>query len=223
MRTNLYTRIGLMFVLSAGLANVSRAELVRFLFDFRAGTTTSIGSGFYQFDEITPSTNASFASLTNFSWAFDVPSLGLSLASVRGDLPSSDSLVTEGITLSGSPGSRSLRFFDSVLINIFHTDVSEPFPTGINFRDGQNIAEYFNPTLVGTGTFSAVEVPIPEPSIAVWGGVAALAYSFKRRKRLCDGKVIVRRFLKVQLSPHTAQQTSAAPFQLRETVPSLAE
>lgn len=139
--------------------------MVKFEFDFKDAGGASIGAGYYQFDDIAPSVKASFSSLTNFSWQFDVPGLGLLLSSAMGDIPSSDSLVEEGILLSGSPGLRTLTFYDDHLTNILHRDISEPFPVGIQFNDA-NLAEveYINNTSSGPwpgGTYIATEVPEP--------------------------------------------------------------
>lgn len=165
----------------------ARAGLIRFSFDFRDGSGASVGTGFYQFDEILPDTMRTFTSLTNFSWEFDLPSLGLFLSSANGDIPSNDPGDEEGIVLTGPEGSRTLQFFDTFAVNILHRDVSQPFPTGVNFPEYSNVAQYHNPGLVDAGTFIATETqvpPVPEPASILMlstGLLGLLVHGWRRR------------------------------------------
>ena len=195
-----FTRLeapGMRFVTSLCLAlgiflsTPVNAGIVSFDFDFKDGSGTSIGTGFYTFDDIAPAVKAPFTSLTNFSWGFEILPLGLSLSSVAGDIPSSDfALDVEGILLTGVVGSRTLTFFDDDAVNILHRDVSRAFPSGVNFPDtAPTVAQYYNEGgLILSGSFIARERSasvVPEPaSLALFGlGCSGLLLYFGRRKR----------------------------------------
>lgn len=153
-----------LFVVSAFLlSSAPTANAITFDFEFKDATGGVVGSGFYSFDEVAPDTKRSFASLTSFSWGFEITDFGgISVSSAAGDVPSTDSLVNEGIILTGAPGSRTLTFFDDVAEFIFHSDVSGPFPTGVEFRDSDPaFARYLQNGNVGEGTFTAVERAVP--------------------------------------------------------------
>ncbi|MBV7256541.1 VPLPA-CTERM sorting domain-containing protein [Pacificimonas sp. WHA3] len=166
--------------LSLLMASAS-ANAVIFDFEFLDADGVMAGSGYYEFDDIDPSNKASFASLTGFSWEFNIAGFGLFLSSANGDVPSTDSLVSEGIQLSGAVGSRTLTFFDDGALNILHQDISRSFPTGIQFNDANlSQAEYFDENgLIESGTFTATErgiaVPAPAGSLFLLGGIAFLA------------------------------------------------
>ena len=161
------------------------AAVVRFEFVFRDSLNSSIGTGFYQFDDISPATSASFSTLTSFSWEFDIPSLSIYLSSANGDTPSTDSLFDEGISLTGAPGSRDLKFFDDAATYILHEDNSEIFPSGIQFTKYTNELLYFdNGTSKGSGTFVATQVPEPSPcALAIFGLTGGLL-ARRRRARI---------------------------------------
>ena len=172
----------IVFVCSCAFVSQARAAVPQgFLFTFFNEGGSPIGTGFYSFDEISPATSASFSSLTNFIWQMDVPSLGISLSSANGDIPSTDSLVNEGVVLTGPVGSRTLQFYDNSLVLILHQDASEAFPSGIEFTEFTNsgVTYYENGSTVGTGSFTAVEVPEPA-SLAV---LASAPLALRRRRR----------------------------------------
>ncbi len=170
--------------------NPALAVPITFDFDFFDSSGTLIGDGFYTFDDIAPGTKASFASLTNFSWGFSVPGLGLSLDSSAGDVPSTDSLTNEGILLTGAVGSRTLSFFDDVAVKILHQDISRAFPIGIEFDDGDPTAVTYvesvsaaNIPRFSVGTFIAREVAaVPEPATVTLMGLALAGMGYRRRK-----------------------------------------
>jgi hypothetical protein len=162
--------------LTFATAPTAWAALAQFNFTFFNEAGAPIGNGFYSFDDITPGNKRSFATLNNFNWAFSVPGYNLDLKSANGDVPSTDSLVNEGIQLSGLPGSRTLQFFDDALTYILHQDVSEAFPSGIEFPEFTNqVSGYWdNGTQLGTGTFTAREVPEPATAVLLASAILLL-------------------------------------------------
>jgi len=70
--------LGVIFLLVAGSVQAATAQ---FYFDFFDADGALIGDGFYEFDDIPLGTKVSFASLTNFSWEFNISTLGISLSS----------------------------------------------------------------------------------------------------------------------------------------------
>lgn len=173
--------IGLLLFGIVGVANA-----VQFDFTFFDNLGDTVGDGFYIFDDISPGTSASFSSLTNFSWKFDISSYGLLISSANDDIPSSDSLTQEGIVLSGTIGSRTLSFFDNIATYVLHHDPSATWPTGVEFKDTDSSwARYLDGVLLGEGTFVATEsAPIPEPTtmLLFGSGLVGLA-GFRRKKK----------------------------------------
>ncbi len=174
---------GLMMALGA-----NSAAAVTFDFDFRDGSGTQVGTGFYAFDDIAPGTKASFGSLTNFSWQFDLTAYGFSIGSAFGDSPSTDSLVNEGILLSGAIGSRTLTFFDDIAENIASVSAALPFPTGVQFKNSSpSVAEFYDGNFdFVNGTYTATEragvIPLPAGGVLLLTGLVGLGLARRGRK-----------------------------------------
>jgi len=160
---------------------VGVANAVQFDFTFYDNSGDIAGDGFYIFDEIYPNTSESFSSLTNFSWEFDISEYGILISSANGDIPSSDSLTQEGITLSGTVGSRTLGFFDNGGSYVLHYDPNDTWPTGVEFKDTDSTwVQYMDGGAVGTGTYTANEVP--EPATICLLGIGGLGLLRRKRK-----------------------------------------
>ena len=160
-------------------AAVSLSGAVAYNFTFFDGDGGVIGTGDYAFDDIAPETTASFDALTNLSWRFDLPPLGVEISSAAGDSTTRESTTDEGVVITG--GGANLQFFDDIGLYVSHNDESATLRTSVRFVEFTNEVEYIvDDVTVDIGTYSVVAVA--EPSAAMPVAIGAVACLLFRRR-----------------------------------------
>jgi hypothetical protein len=159
-----------------GFGESAEAQTVIFDFQFFDFSGGEIGTGFFEFDDITPDTQVAYDGLTNYSWEFDIstPAFDTTLSSSAGNIPFADDFqnnAIEGIQLSGAVGSRTLSFidFDGQLL-AFVENPTRPAGLGIVFSELSSSVQFRNytddgsSTILGSGNFTATERLVTPPT-----------------------------------------------------------